>query len=88
MPWRHVMPPAPLWLAVIEGPLAVGASVWMLGAPQRRLSRPLGPRGQALARSAYGAHFLQGPVLIGLALALRPVDLPAEIKPSPSRPQV
>ena len=25
---------------------------------------------------------------IGLALALRPVDLPAEIKPSPSRPQV
>ena len=71
---------APLWLAVIEGPLAVGASVWMLGAAQRRLSRPPGSRGQALARSAYGAYFLQGPMLIGLALALRAVDLPAEIK--------
>jgi hypothetical protein len=31
-------------------------------------------------RSAYGAFILQGPVLIGVALALRPVDVPAEVK--------
>jgi hypothetical protein len=38
------------------------------------------PWGPALARSAFGAFILQTPVLIGLALALRAVDLPAEVK--------
>jgi hypothetical protein len=71
---------APLGLAALEGPLAVGATVWLLGAAQRRLDRPPGRRGRALARSAYAAFILQGPVLIGLALALRPVDVPAEVK--------
>jgi hypothetical protein len=71
---------APLTLAAIEGPLAVGASVWLLGLAQRRLNRPLGPRGRALCRSAYGAFLLQGVVLIGLMIALRPVGVPAEIK--------
>lgn len=68
---------APLVLSAIEGPLAVGASVWLLGTAQRRFDRSTRP---ALARSAYGAFILQGPVLIGIALALRPLDLPAEIK--------
>jgi hypothetical protein len=68
---------APIALSAIEGPLAVGACVWLLGTAQRRLARPA-PR--AVVRSAYGAFILQGPVLIGLALALRPVDLPAELK--------
>ena len=71
---------APLTLAAIEGPLAVGASVWLLGLAQRRLNRPAGPRGRALARSAYGAFLVQGVVLIGLMIALRPVGVPAEIK--------
>ncbi len=71
---------APLGLAAIEGPLAVGASLWLLGTAQRHLNRPPGRRGRALARSAYAAFVLQGPVLIGLALALRPIDVPAEIK--------
>jgi hypothetical protein len=71
---------APLTLAAIEGPLAVGASVWLLGLAQRRLDRPQGPLGRALARSAYGAFLLQGVVLIALMIALRPVDVPAEIK--------
>jgi Acyltransferase family len=68
---------APVALSAIEGPLAVAASVWVLGTAQRRLARP-GPR--AVARSAYGAFILQGPVLIGIALALRPVEVPAEVK--------
>lgn len=63
--------------AVVEGALTVGACVWVLGFAQRRLDRPGRP---ALARSAYTAFLVQGPVLIGLALALRPVPVPAEVK--------
>jgi glucans biosynthesis protein C len=33
-----------------------------------------------ISRSAYGAFMLQGLVLIGLAIALRPLPLPAEVK--------
>jgi hypothetical protein len=40
----------------------------------------LGGRGRALARSAFAAYVFQGAVLIGLALALRGVELPAELK--------
>jgi hypothetical protein len=69
-----------LSLAALEGPLAVGACVWLLGTAQRRLNRPLGPLGHAMARSAYGAFLLQGVVLIALMIALRPIGVPAEIK--------
>jgi hypothetical protein len=68
---------APIALSAIEGPLAVGACVWLLGTAQRRLDRRWH---RALTRSAYGAFVLQGPILIGVALALRPVDVPAEAK--------
>jgi peptidoglycan/LPS O-acetylase OafA/YrhL len=71
---------APLGLAALEGPLAVAAAVWLLAFSQRSLDRPPGAIGRALARSAYGAFILQGPVLIGIALALRPIDVPAEVK--------
>ena len=71
---------APLSMAAIEGPLAVGASVWLLALAQRRLDRRPGPLGRAMARSAYGAFFLQGIVLNGLMIAMRPMGVPAEIK--------
>jgi hypothetical protein len=71
---------APLAMAAIEGPLAVTAAIWLLGVAQRRLERPLGRGIKALARSSYGAFILQGPVLIGLMLVLRPLSLPAEAK--------
>jgi acyltransferase-like protein len=71
---------APMTLAVIEGPLAVGASLWLLGTVQQRLGRRLGRAGGALARGAYAAFVLQGVVLIGLALALRPAGLPVAVK--------
>jgi hypothetical protein len=71
---------APLSIAAIEGPLAVGTSVWLLGLAQRHLNRPPGPLGRAMARSAYGAFALQGIVLIGLMIALRPIGVPAEVK--------
>lgn len=69
-----------LSLAALEGPLAVGTCVWLLGIAQRRLDRPLGPLAQAMARSAYGAFLLQGVVLVALMIALRPIGAPAEIK--------
>ena len=65
--------------AGLDAVLCLFGSVWLLSVAQRRLTRRL-PRGPALARSAYGAFILQTPVLIGLALALRPLDLPAEAK--------
>ena len=68
-----------LALAAIEGAVAVAASVWLLAFAQRRLDRQ-GPFAKALARSSYADFVLQGPVLIGLALLLRTLDLPAEIK--------
>lgn len=71
---------APMTLAAIEGPLAIGFGVWMLGVAQRRLDRRAGPFGRAMVRSAYAAFILQGVVLIALMLALRPVGLPAEVK--------
>jgi hypothetical protein len=71
---------APMILAAIEGPLAVGFGIWMLGVAQRRLDRRAGPFGRAMMRSAYAAFILQGVVLIGLMIALRSVGLPAEVK--------
>ena len=71
---------APMILAAIEGPLAIGFGIWMLGVAQHRLDRRPGPFGRAMTRSAYAAFILQGVVLIGLMIALRSVDLPAELK--------
>lgn len=68
-----------LAFSLIEAVLVVFGPVWLLAVAQRRLRGRL-PWGESLARSAFGAFILQTPVLIGLALALRPVDLPAEAK--------
>lgn len=67
-----------------EGLLAVGVPVWLLGAVQRHLGQPPGPLGQVLARSAFAAFVLQGPVLVGLAFALRLRLLGAEIDHVPA----
>jgi hypothetical protein len=69
-----------LAIAAVEGPLAVGASLWMLAVAQQRLDRRPGRFGRAMSRSAYAAFLLQGVVLIALMVALRPLDLPAEVK--------
>lgn len=67
-------------LAAVEGPMAIGTSVWLLGLAQRHLNDRPGPLGQAMARSAYGAFLLQGVVLLGLMIGLRPIGAPAEVK--------
>jgi hypothetical protein len=65
--------------SIAEGALVVAACIWVLGFAQRRLDRQ-GRLGRALARSAYGAFLVQGPVLIVFAFAMRPLDLPGEVK--------
>ncbi|MGH3464990.1 MAG: acyltransferase family protein [Kribbellaceae bacterium] len=70
--------PAAAFVAM-ESVLTVFGPVWLLGAAQRHLDRRV-RWGAVTGRSAYGAFVLQGLVLIGLAVALRPLPLPAEIK--------
>jgi hypothetical protein len=69
-----------LALAALEGPLAVGGAVWILGTAQRHLGDASGPLRGRKVRSSYGAFLLQGVVLIALMIAMRPLDLPAEAK--------
>ncbi|MET8759105.1 acyltransferase family protein [Lentzea sp. NPDC004782] len=66
-------------LALVEGMLVVAGSLWLVGLAQRRLTGQ-GPFAEGLARSAYVAFVVQGPVLLSLATAMRPFDLPAEVK--------
>lgn len=68
-----------LLLATYESALVVFGSLWLLGFAQRRFSsvRPVWHR---LRRSSFAAFILQGPVLILLAVALRPIGAPAELK--------
>ncbi|HET6969105.1 MAG TPA: acyltransferase [Ornithinibacter sp.] len=65
--------------AVVDAVLTVFGSVWLLGVAQHRLDRRF-RRGAVLSRSAYGAFVLQTLFLLGLAVALRPLGLPAEAK--------
>jgi fucose 4-O-acetylase-like acetyltransferase len=72
------------WPALVfaagESTLSVFGPVWLLGVAQRRLNRSFRWAGPVVSRSAYGAFMLQGLVLIGLAIALRQLPLPAEVK--------
>jgi fucose 4-O-acetylase-like acetyltransferase len=70
--------PAVVW-AMSEGALAVSGPIWVLAFVQRHLNGT-GRLRRAMARSSYLAFMLQGPVLVGLALALRPTELPGDVK--------
>lgn len=66
-------------LTVYEATLTVAGSVWLVGFAQRRFHRT----GHLLARAdraSYAAFVLQNPVLVGIAVALRPLSAPAEVK--------
>lgn len=64
---------------LLEGMIAVAAPVWVLSFAQRHLNGS-GPLRRAMARSSYAAFMLQGPVLVGIELAMRPVSLPGDAK--------
>ena len=69
-----------LVFAIGGSALAVFEPVWLLAEAQRHLDRTLRWVRPAVSRSAYGAFLLQGLFLLGLAVALRPVPVPAELK--------
>jgi hypothetical protein len=74
-------PPQSPWVSLAtESTLSVFGSVWLLGVAQRRLNRSFRWARPVVSRSSYGTFMLQGLVLIGLAIALRPLPLPAEVK--------
>jgi glucan biosynthesis protein C len=62
-----------------EGVVAPCASLWALGYFRRRFNY-LRPLARLMAPAAYGAFILHPPVLVGLALAVQPLPLPAELK--------
>jgi len=63
----------------VEAILTVFGSVWLLSVAQHRLGRRY-RWGPTLSRSAYAAFLLQTAVLLALAVAMRPLLLPAEVK--------
>lgn len=68
-----------LAFAATDAVLAVFGSVWLLSVAQQRLNRRYG-WGPWLSRSAYGAFLLQTLFLLGIAIAIRPLGIPAEAK--------
>lgn len=78
--WRGGLNLDALTFTTLESTVTVVGPVWLLAVAQRSLDRPLRWARPAVSRSAYGAFILQGYVLIGLAVALRPLPLPAEVK--------
>jgi hypothetical protein len=64
---------------VLESMLTVFGSVWLLSVAQHRLARRY-RWGPMLSRNAYAAFMLQTAFLLALALALRSLPLPAEVK--------
>lgn len=73
--WR----PTALIAGMAEGVIAVSAPIWILAFAQRHLNGT-GRLRRAMARSSYLAFMLQGPVIVALELALRPIALPGEVK--------
>jgi hypothetical protein len=68
-----------LLAGLLEGVVAVAAPLCILAFAQRHLNGT-GPLRRAMARGSYAAFMLQGPVLVALELAWRPVPLPGDAK--------
>jgi glucan biosynthesis protein C len=62
-----------------EGLLATCVSLWAI-AYFRDHRNNLGPLARRMAPPAYGAFIVHPPVLVGLALAIQPAPVPAELK--------
>jgi glucans biosynthesis protein C len=65
--------------SITEGVLATCISLWAIGYFRHRHNR-LRPLARRMAPAAYGAFIVHPPVLVGLALAMHPLPVPAELK--------
>jgi fucose 4-O-acetylase-like acetyltransferase len=68
-----------LLLALLEGPVVVCLSLWLVDVFHRRLDHQ-GEVAQGLARAAYATFFIHQLVLVGLVLAVRQVVWPPEVE--------
>jgi glucan biosynthesis protein C len=66
--------------ALVEGVIATCLSLWAVGHVRRHEARYFRPLIRRMAPSAYGAFIVHPPVLVGLALAVQPLPMPAELK--------
>jgi len=66
--------------ALLEGTLATCMSLWTVAHFRRHEERYFRPLVRRMAPSAYGAFIVHPPVLVGLAFAVQPLPLPAELK--------
>ena len=66
-------------VAVCEGIVATGFSIWILGTFQIRFDQA-GPLARALGRAAFGAYVLQAPIGVSLSRLAHPLALAPEIK--------
>jgi glucan biosynthesis protein C len=65
--------------SLTEGVLATCVSLWAIGYFRHRHNR-LRPLARRMAPAAYGAFIVHPPVIVGLALAIQRVPVPAELK--------
>jgi glucans biosynthesis protein C len=65
--------------SLTEGLLATCVSLWAIGYFHRRHNH-LRPRARQMAPVAYGAFVIHAPLIVGLALAIQGMPVPAELK--------
>jgi Acyltransferase family len=65
--------------SLTEGVLATCVSLWAIGHFRRHHNHPRSPA-RRMAPLAYGAFIVHPPVIVGLALAVQPAPVPAELK--------
>jgi glucan biosynthesis protein C len=66
--------------ALVEGVIATCLSLWAVGHVRDHEASYFRPLVRRMAPAAYGAFIVHPPVLVGLALAVQPLPVPAELK--------
>lgn len=66
-------------IPLIEATLALGMSLWAIDWFRRRANRG-GPLARGLGRASFAAYLLHAPITILIAMTLRQVGVPAELK--------
>lgn len=78
-PWLGGLRLQATLIPVIEAMITVGMSLWTVDWFRRRWDRS-GPLVGAMGRGSFVAYLVHAPVTVVLAVALRHVDVPTEVK--------
>lgn len=66
-------------VSLVEGVMAACVSLWVVGLFRRRYNH-LNRLTTTMSPAAYGAYVVHPPIIVGLALAVQPLPVPAEVK--------